>query len=81
MDNILPMPPRTYVAREFCCKWESKTFKISGTLDGFIDFAVPDMGTFPLSPTEARAMANALLGAVEDVEKRCLYDADSLIAD
>lgn len=52
---------------------------MGGTLDGYIDFAIPRGKTFQLSLGEARAMIAALQGAVADVQANCLYDRDTLL--
>ena len=54
-------------------------FKIAGTLDGHIDFAVPSHGTYQLTLGQARLMLVALSGAIEDVTTNCLYDRDALL--
>ena len=75
-DNVVQFPARTYTARLFmACE-----FKVSGTLDGYIDFAVPNGKTFPLSPDEVVMLVTALNGALEDVRANCLYDRDVFLA-
>lgn len=76
-QKFLQMPPRTFSAKLFRVAWESREFKIAGTLDGFIDLATPN-GTYPLDLGEARELVEAIKSAVADVEKNCLYDSDVL---
>jgi hypothetical protein len=76
---IIEMPPQTYNAKLFSSPWEGKTFKLAGTLDGFIDLAVPKGGTYPLSLEEARSLVDALNIAITDVQTRCLFEKDSLL--
>jgi hypothetical protein len=73
--NVLRFPPRTYSAKLF----QAVGFKVAGTLDGFIDFAVPGGKTFQLSIEEAHDMVSALNGAVADIRANCLYDRDVLL--
>jgi hypothetical protein len=63
----------------FTAKWETKYFRMSGTLDGFIDFVVPGGKTLPLSLDEAKGLAAAINGAIADVEKNCLHESDELL--
>lgn len=78
MNNLLVMPPRTFTAKLFTVPWESNSFKLAGTLDGFIDLAVPCGGTYPLSLGEAKQLASALTSAIVDIESNCLYEKDAL---
>jgi len=78
MKNIIEMPPRTYRAKLFEVRWENTSFRIAGTLDGYVDLAVPN-GTYPLSVEEAENLAAALIGAIADVRANCLHDRDSLL--
>lgn len=79
------VPLRTYIAKQFevavgeLSEQARDGFKISGTLDGYIDFAVT-RATYQLSLDEARALAAALNGAIRDVTANCLYDHDVLLA-
>lgn len=68
MDNLLQMPDRIFSARLFCVPWENKHLKVAATVDGFIDLATPESGTYPLSPEEAAALIEALKGAIADVD-------------
>jgi hypothetical protein len=76
MSKVLVMPPPTYKACLFTVAWEGKKFSISGTLDGYVDLALPDGGTYQLTPTEAGSLALALEKSCEDIERNCLYDED-----
>jgi hypothetical protein len=79
--RILQFPPNTYTAKLFEVSYSSGTsFKVAGTLDGFIDLATPK-GTWPLSLTEASDLAKALNDAVADVETSCLFNNDALLKD
>jgi hypothetical protein len=71
---------RTFKAKLFQVPWETEHFKVVGTLDGFIDLAVPHGGTYPLSLDEARSLATALSDAISDVKEHCLYERDALAA-
>jgi hypothetical protein len=77
------MIPATYTAKEFRVQTLGRTFQMSGTLDGFIDFCVKeDSGghwTVTLDCSEARVLAAALLGAAEDIQANCLFDRDALL--
>lgn len=66
----------TYEAKLF----RAANFKAAGTLDGFIDFATPESGTYPLTLNEARAIVAALNSAIADVRVGCLYERDALLA-
>jgi hypothetical protein len=76
--SILRFERKTYTAKLFGVPI-GDGFKLAGTLDGFIDFAVPERGTYQLTLDEARAMVAALTGAIEDVKANCLYDRDALL--
>lgn len=75
MSDVLSFPKRTYSAKQF----HAAGFQTAGTLDGYIDFAVPAKGTFQLSLAEADQLIAALSGAVADVRANCLYDKDVLL--
>jgi hypothetical protein len=75
LGEVLAFRCRTYSAKAF----RACDFQLSGTLDGYIDFAVPERGTYVLSLDEARALIAALNSAVEDVRANCLYDRDALL--
>ena len=70
---------RTYSAKLFTVECQHGDFKIAGTLDGFIDLAIPQGKTLQLTPEEARTLAAQLQSSVEDIEKNCLYDRDALL--
>lgn len=72
---VIALPQRTYRAKPF----RAGDFLLSGTLDGYIDFALPECGTYQLSLDEARALIAALNGAICDVRDNCLYDRDVLL--
>lgn len=74
MGQVIIFPERTYAAKAFF----AAQFEMSGTLDGYIDFATP-CGTWQLSLDEARAVIVALNGAISDVRANCLYDRDELL--
>jgi hypothetical protein len=76
MSNVLRMPHRTFKAKLFEVSCEDASFKVAGTLDGFIDLATPN-GTYVLSLEEVRALISALNSTITDVQSNCLYDADS----
>lgn len=73
--SIAQSQRRTYCAKLFV----AGPFKMAGTLDGYVDFAVPGR-TYQLSLDEARALIAALNSAVADVQANCLYDKDALLA-
>ena len=77
---IIPFA-RTYTAKRFSVTNPAGEFLASGTLDGFVDFAMPRPGgsTYPLTTTEARSIATALLSAVDDVDAHCLRDLDAYL--
>lgn len=81
MGQLLEMPAKTYKAKLFEVLIGISSFKLAGTLDGFIDFAIPDVGTYPLSLDEARLLVAALTGAISDIEANCLYERDCLLVD
>jgi hypothetical protein len=70
---------RTFRAKLFEVVYGKSKFAIAGTLDGFIDLALPQGGTYPLTIDEASALAQALNGSVVDLKKNCLYDKDALL--
>jgi hypothetical protein len=72
--SVVKFPSRTYTAKLF----EVEDFKVAGTLDGYLDLAVPGV-TYQISPMKALALATALRSAVEDVRANCLYDNDVLL--
>ncbi len=77
---IIQMPSRTYRARLVEVPCGDVAFKLAGTLDGFIDFAMPGGGgTYSLSTAEAENLATALLRVICDVKINCLYDRDALL--
>lgn len=77
--KVIVMPPKTYRAKLSQVGFDDcKVFKIAGTLDGFIDFAVPDGPTFPLDIEEAQGIIAALQDAIADIAKNCLYEKDYL---
>ena len=57
---------------------EAGEIHVAGTLEGDVDIAFPD-ATYTLHLHSAKALQNALSAAIEDVEKNCLYDKDSLL--
>ena len=78
----MPVIPliRTYSAKGFALDTPYGKFQMSGTLDGFVDVAVPHGNTYPLTLEETRALAASLLQAADDVEKHCLGDRDALLS-
>lgn len=78
MGELIQLPPHTYRAKLFESPWETTCFPLTGTLDGFIDFAMPQGGTYPLSLDEARCLVVALNASIADVKENCLYGRDSL---
>ena len=84
-SNVLPFRQKLYEAKQF---WvfvgeSGEQFKMSGTLCGCIDLAVPNGPTFCLTPDEATMLAQALLEATKDVVNNSdpnndprLYDAE-----
>ena len=80
MAKLLNMPPPTFTAKLFEVPWETAHFAVAGTLDGFIDLAVPQGGTYQLSLEVARNLAEALTNSVADIQSNCLYDRDILLA-
>jgi hypothetical protein len=79
MGTVMEMPKRTYVAKLHEVQSETGVFKTAGTLDGFIDLAVPRGGTYQLNLSEARGLIAALSGTIADVEANCMYERDSLL--
>ena len=75
--SMLQFPNRTYEAKAFTAPFETDCFQLSGTLDGLIDLAVPNGGTYPLSVDEAKLLVVALNGAIADVQENCLYERDA----
>jgi hypothetical protein len=57
---------------------------MSGTLDGYIDFAIffqtGHVRTQQINPDEALDLASRLLSAANDVHKNCLFDRDALLS-
>ncbi len=84
--NIIPFRQKTYSAKAFRIPTIGRIFIVSGTLDGYMDFAiVEDDGvthtTYILDCNEARQLASALLGAADDIQKNCLFEQDPLLVD
>ncbi len=77
--KVLEMKPRTYTAKLFEVAVGNYVFQFAGTLDGFIDFAIPQSGTYPLSMAEAKEMVSALSHSIDDVEANCLHEKDVLL--
>lgn len=78
--SILPFRRKTYVAKPFEAPCGPGVFKLSGRLDGYVDFALPVGKTYQLTIGEARALLVALNGVLADVEHNCLHDQDALLA-
>lgn len=78
---ITTMPTKTFVAKLIKVYWRKKLFKMAGTIDGFIDFAVPGGRTYQLSVAEAEALIAALRDTIYDVKTNCLHDRDALLVD
>jgi hypothetical protein len=79
VSEVVPFLRKTYCAASFEVCYGNGKFRMSGTLCGFIDFATPNSGTYPLSMGEAKLMVAALLGAINDVEANCLHERDPLL--
>ena len=79
MSLVVPFRQRTYAAKGFTVETSFGTFKISGTLEGHVDLAVPNGGTYALTQDEMRLLLAAMNGALEDVHSNCLYDGDALL--
>ena len=62
MGDLLELPARTYRAELFEVRWETGRFAVAGTLDGFIDLACPNAGTYVLNIEEARRLAELSAG-------------------
>jgi hypothetical protein len=81
--DVIYLQPRTYVAKSQTVSVPSVEFKMSGTLDGFIDLAVTQNDgshlTYPLTCDEALELSEALCATVKDVKHNCLYDKDALL--
>jgi hypothetical protein len=72
------IPIRTeYEARQF----EVHGFKISGTLCGHIDFAVPNGKTYVLSPDEMADLIAAMQAARHDVLENSRPSSDARLYD
>lgn len=67
---------KTYAAKAF----HAAAFEMSGTLDGYVDFVVPERGTYQLSLEEVRSLIAALRDVESDIVLNCQYDADPLLA-
>jgi hypothetical protein len=81
MATLLEMPRKTYTAKLIEVKWENRYFAVAGTLDGFIDLATPESGTYCLSLDEAKRLSDALITSIADVKNNCLYESDVLLKD
>ena len=77
--KLLVMPNHTYTAALFKVDWEGKEFHIAGTLEGFIDLAIPNGGTYPLSLEGAGRLRDALTSSIKDVTTNCMYERDALL--
>lgn len=67
MGDVIEMQAGLYQAKPFSAETPAGVFRMSGTLCGCIDFHVPGAGTYPLTPDETWAIAQALLNARQDV--------------
>lgn len=76
---ILQMPPQTYCAKLFEVACDGGVFRIAGTLDGAVDLALPEGGTYVLAMETAQRLASALLDVTDDIRRNCLYDRDALL--
>ena len=83
--NIIQFGPNTYVARLEKLTVSGLDIKISGTLDGYIDFAVTPVDqksrTYSLTCDDARRIMAALGSVVADVQGNCLFERDGLLRD
>lgn len=74
---------KTYSAKPFKVFGSGLEFHMSGTLDGFIDFAIIEADgksrTYIITPVDARLLAVNLAATADDVDKNCLYDNDALL--
>src|SRR5690348_14598105 len=81
--DVIQFRPRTYEARPFTVLASGLQFLISGTLDGFLDFAVVQGNgaslTYSITCDDARMIAASLISAAQDVQANCLFDRDSLL--
>lgn len=68
------IPHKIYTAKLIKVPLKDKYFKIAGTLDGLIDFAIPDRGicTYQLTLADTKCLMAALASAIADVELNCL---------
>ena len=81
MAKLIVMPASTYRAQLFTSPCGGSQFKIAGTLDGYLDLAMPDSGgTWQISLNEARLLIQAMMAGILDVETSCLYEDDALLA-
>lgn len=75
--KVFNFKPTTYNAKLFT----TESFHIAGTLEGFIDVALMDVGTRTISCAEARQLANALQSSIQDVNLNCRFEKDSRLID
>jgi hypothetical protein len=78
-DKVLAFRPSTFTAKLFSVPCGAGTFMIAGTLDGFVDLATPESGTYQMSTDEASRLAEALRASVVDIEANCKYEEDPLL--
>jgi hypothetical protein len=85
MNNIVQMRRKSYEAEAFRVFASGLEFRMSGTLDGGIDFCIiessGDHRTYNIDCDEARVLADKLNAAASDVQKNCLFDSDPLLVD
>lgn len=67
MGNVVEFRPKEYTAKPFTAATIYGEFKISGTLCGSIDLAIPQSVTLAITPDEALSIIRALTAAREDV--------------
>lgn len=67
MSNVVELQAAPYTARCFTADTVFGQFKAAGTRCGHIDFATPELGTYPLTPDEALSLIIALQNARANV--------------
>ena len=81
--DVVPLRPRSYVAKLHRVAVAGLEFHIAGTLDGFLDFAIIESSgrsaTYNITCNGAQRLAAVLTMTVADVQANCLFDRDPLL--
>lgn len=84
MGGVVSIRPRSYEAKPVRLFVSGLEIQTSGTLDGFIDFAVIESNgksaTYLITCEDARRIIAGLNSVISDIQTNCLFDRDPLLA-